>query len=83
MCNLQTTNYQEKICRVIIELVAEIFLLYIVNKHQCTVADPGGKGAMTLPGPVKISHRQDGRQRRPNRFHVCHPLTWPLNYLLM
>ena len=81
MCDLQTTNHQEKICRVIIELVEENFLLYIVNKHQCTVADPGG--GMTLPGPVKISHRQDGHQRRPYRFHVCHPLTWPLNPLLM
>ena len=27
------------------------------------------------PGPVKISHKKDGRQRRPHRFHVsCPPL---------
>ena len=44
MYDLQTTNHQEKNYRAIIELVEEIFLLYIVNKHQCTVADPGGRG---------------------------------------
>ena len=28
---------------------------------------------MALPGPVKISHTKDGRQRRPHRFHVSRP----------
>ena len=38
------------------------------------VADPGGaEGAMAPPGPVKISHKKDGRQRRSHRFHV----SWP------
>ena len=35
MCELQTTNHQEKKCLVIIELVADEFLLSVVNKHQC------------------------------------------------
>ena len=30
-----------------------------------SVADP--------PGPVKISHKKDGGQRRPHRFHVSRP----------
>ena len=39
--------------------------------HQTTVVDPGGvKGAMA---PVEISHKKDGCQRRPYRFHV----SWP------
>ena len=32
------------------------------------------EGAMTPPpGPVKISHKKDGRQRRQHRFHVSRP----------
>ena len=30
----------------------------------------GAEGAMAPPGPVKISHKKDGHQRRPHRFHV-------------
>ena len=39
------------------------------------VADPGeGQGGHDPPpGPVKISHKKDGRQRRPHRFHVSYP----------
>ena len=38
------------------------------------VADPGGaEGAMAPPGPGKISHKKDGHQRQPHRFHV----SWP------
>ena len=28
---------------------------------------------MAPPGPVKIGHKKDGRQRRPHRFHVSRP----------
>ena len=45
----------------------------------------GGEGAMTPAGPVKISHKKDGRQRRPHRFRVSRsppPLTRPLDPLL-
>ena len=28
---------------------------------------------MAPPGPVKIDHKKDGRQRRPHRFHVSRP----------
>ena len=43
----------------------------------------GGKGAMPPPDPVKISHKKDGRQRWPHRFHVsCLHLTRPLDPLL-
>ena len=43
----------------------------------------GGEGAMTPAGSVKISHKKDGRQRRPHRFRVSRPpLTRPLDPLL-
>ena len=36
-----------------------------------------------LPGPVKIGHKKDGRQRRSHKFHVSRPpLTRPLDPLL-
>ena len=40
---------------------------------------------MAPPGPVKIGHKKDGRQRRPHRFHVSRPppLTRPLDPLLV
>ena len=39
------------------------------GKHtECPVADPGGGG-----GAVKISHKKDGHQRQPYRFHVSRP----------
>ena len=37
----------------------------------------GAEGAMAPPGPVKISHKKDGRQRRPHRFHVSWPPPYP------
>ena len=38
---------------------------------------------MAPPGPVKIGHKKDGRQRWPHRFHVSRPpLTRPLDPLL-
>ena len=36
------------------------------------VADPGG-----MRGPVKVSHKNDGHQRRPHRFHVSRPPPYP------
>ena len=43
------------------------------------VADPGGgaEGAMAPPSPVETSHKKDGRQRRPHRFHVSWPPPYP------
>ena len=32
---------------------------------------------MPPPGPVKIGHKKDGRQRRPHRFHVSRPPPYP------
>ena len=32
---------------------------------------------MAPPGPVKIGHKKDGRQRRPHRFHVSRPPPLP------
>ena len=53
-----------------------------VGMWGSAVADPGrGRGAMPPPGPVKISLKKDGHQRRPHRFHVSrhthpsHPVT--------
>ena len=47
------------------------------------VADPGGPEGAMPPRPVKNSHKKDGCQRRPHRFHVSHPpLTRPLDPLL-
>ena len=39
------------------------------------VADPRGmpRGPCPLPSPVQTSHKKDGHQRRPHRFHV----SWP------
>ena len=39
------------------------------------VADPGGgaEGVMAPPGPVKTSHKKDGHQRWPHRFHASRP----------
>ena len=50
-----------------------------VNNRVHSVVDPGGgRGAMPPPsGPVKISHKKDGCQRRPHRFHVSRPLPYP------
>ena len=43
----------------------------------------GQEGHAPPPDPVKISHKKDGRQRQPHRFHVSRlPLTWPLDPLL-
>ena len=45
--------------------------------HPTAVADPGGPRGPWPPGPVKISHKKDGRQRRPYRFHVSRPPPLP------
>ena len=42
-----------------------------------SVADPGGGEEVIPPGPVKISHKKDIRQRRPHRFHVSRPPPYP------
>ena len=35
------------------------------------------------PRPVEISHKKDGCQRQPHRFHVSWPRpTWPLDPML-
>ena len=34
------------------------------------VADPGGPRGPSPSDPGKISHKKDGRQIRPHRFHV-------------
>ena len=38
-----------------------------------SVADPGGPRGLWPPGPVKISHKKDGRRRRLHSFHVSRP----------
>ena len=45
------------------------------SDNYTSVADPEGHHAIPpLPdGPVKISHKKDGRQRRRHRFHVSCP----------
>ena len=35
------------------------------------------EGAMPPPGPVEISHKKDGCQRQPHRFHVSRPSPYP------
>ena len=44
------------------------------------VADLGKPRGTMAPGPVKISHKKDGCQRQPHRFHVSRPP--PLTRLL-
>ena len=68
-------------------ICAKIKLGCVVGESKHPVADPGGggEGAMAPPpGPVKIGHKKDGRQRQPHRFHVSRPppLTRPLDPLL-
>ena len=44
-----------------------------------TVADPGGMPRGPCPpSPVQTSHKKDGRQRRPHRFHVSWPPPQPV-----
>ena len=48
------------------------------------VVDPGGgpRGPWP-PSPVETSHKKDGRQRQPHRFHVSWPPpTRPLDPML-
>ena len=47
--------------------------------HDTAVADPGGmpRGPCPPPSPVQISHKKDGRQRRPHRFHVSWLAPYP------
>ena len=37
----------------------------------------GPRGPWPPPGPVKIGHKKDGRQRQPHRFHVSQPPPYP------
>ena len=37
------------------------------------VTDPGSRGCHGPPSPVRVSHKKDGHQRRPYRFHVSRP----------
>ena len=56
----------------------------ISNFHDtCTIADRGRAQGAMAPGPVKISHKNDGWQRWPHRFHVSCPPTRPLDPLLL
>ena len=56
---------------------------FLLDLCWFTVPDPGGEGAMTHPTPVEISHKKDGLQRWPPRFHFSHPpFTQPLDPLL-
>ena len=54
-----------------------IYCLFPCSTSNISVADPGG--------PVKISHKKDGHQRRLHRFHVSRhpppPPTLPLDAL--
>ena len=72
-CNVYNLNMYEKAHK----SVGENFLPYLTPANEVwgqAVADPGGaEGAMALPSPVQISHKKDGRQRRPHRFHVSCP----------
>ena len=44
------------------------------DAHNNPVEDPGGRGGHgPSPGPMKIGHKKDGRQRWPHRFHVSRP----------
>ena len=61
-----------------------VFCDYLYQMLDKRSGSRGGEGAMP-PGPVKISHKKDGRPRRPHRFHVSAPLpplTRPLDPLL-
>ena len=51
-------------------------MIETIAEQILAVADPGGsrgRGGHGPPGPVKISHKKDGRQRRPHRFYVSRP----------
>ena len=53
----------------------KIFEKLVTDSDICNSGSRGGaEGAMPPLRPVKISHKKDGSQRRPHRFHVsCHP----------
>ena len=49
-----------------------------VYRIRCSSGSGGGpRGPWSPPGPVKIGHKKDGRQRRPHRFHVSRPPSYP------
>ena len=54
---------------------------FLIRKYSycLSVVDRGGGGARGpwSPGPEKISHKKDGHQRRPHRFHVSRPPLYP------
>ena len=61
-------------------------LTYVDTCCKCgSSGSRGGRGGHAPPGPVKIGHKKDGRQRWPHRFHVSSapPLTRPLDPLLV
>ena len=52
------------------------------TRRLLPVADPaGGRGCRgghgPSPSPVEVSHKKDGRQRWPHRFHVSCPPPYP------
>ena len=72
-------------CKGLIRLKLFQLVVPMIPVDSPTVADPGGGARGPCPpGPVKIGHKKDGRQRRPHRFHVSRPppLTRPLDPLL-
>ena len=49
-----------------------------ISKNKNSSGSRGGvEGAMAPSSPVQISHKKDGRQRRPHRFHVSCPSPYP------
>ena len=85
------TVNERAVC-ILLESILVIYLTLALNRIILCTNNPwhqkwiqgGTEGAMAPnPSPVKISHKKDGRQRQPHRFHVsCPPLTRLLDLLL-
>ena len=59
---------------VFIEAWLCVVLRFLCHNTSSSGSRGGGcRGGHGPPGPVKTSHKKDGRQRRPHRFHV----SWP------
>ena len=54
-----------------------IIFLHLNMYAWIPVADPGRPRGPWPPSPVEISHKRDGHQRRPHRFHVSCPTPPP------